>query len=190
MAVKLLLLILALAWSDVTTRGQDNYRPRPRDLTWGAEANGLRMAVWTTPATDKLFIAVRNFSRKKICYCGLLHVSELKVYARKDSVSPWLELWLKTAPQGIAVALCYLNTLKPNEETPSYELRNGERKRLNYSLSLNLREYSFPAEWSGTAEVKIVRPTAYCIGDKYKIGQVESPVVKIKLPFAEAGASR
>ena len=126
--------------------------------------------MWTTPA-DKLFMVVRNVSPKEICYCEP-HTLNIKVYARQDSVSPWLELGLKTAPQNfVLVAICPGIALKPSEETPSYRL-----------LSLDLREYRFPAEWSGSSEVKIVQPTVYCTQDNYKIGQVESPAVKIKLP--------
>lgn len=190
MTVKLLLLILALALSAVTSQGQDNYRPRHKDLSWGVRADGLRITAWTNPATDKVFVAVRNFSTRKICYCDP-GANNFTVYARRDAASQWQALKFKTPPQEVTLtALCDAITLKPNEELPSYELQNGVRNIKNYSFSLDLREYKFPADLSGTVQVKIVQSNVYCNNPKNTVGEVESQTFKIKLPFTEEAARR
>ncbi len=142
--------------------------PEQRAQTWGADVNGLRLAAWTTPATGKLFVAVRNFSRAEVCYCEP-HASNIKVHARKDSASPWLELAIKSAP-AVLVADCPVITLKPGDQTPS-----------NRPMSLDLRNYRFPEDWAGTADVKAVQPTVTCTRDKYDTWQLESPAVRISL---------
>lgn len=189
MTIKLLLLILSLAVLTATATAQDNYRPKPKDLSWGAEADGLRISVWTAPAADKVFVAVRNFSRKKICYCRS-EFNNLTVYARKSAAFEWQPLQFKTPPPVIVVSICIHGILKPNEEMPSYVLQNGARKKKNYSFSMDLREYSFPADWSGTVEAKIVQSNVYCNKSKNKIGEVESPVFEIKLPLTGATVQR
>jgi hypothetical protein len=163
---------------------QDNYRPKKKDLSWGVEAKGLRMSVWTNPATDKVFSAVRNSSTKKICYCQA-DDNNFTVYTRKNAALEWQQLSLKTQPQEVVmVAICIAGTLAPNEEMPSYMLRNAVRKKNNYSFSLDLHEYSFPADWSGTVEVKIAQSNVFCSG-AHKVGEVESRAFEIKLPFTE-----
>ena len=69
-------------------------------------------------------------------------------------------------------------------------LQGSVRKKKNYSFSVDLREYSFPADWSGTVEVKIVQSNVYCNKTGNKIGEIESPAFAIKLPFPEAAAQR
>lgn len=154
------------------------------------------MAAWTNPATDKIFVAVRNFSRKKICYCNPEEIG-FSVYARKNDGSAWQILRNKTwADEMIVLPLCGLINLKPTEETPFYVLENNTRKKTNYTHSLDLREYAFPADWSGTVEVKIEQSLVFCVtGNPEKpkkpyVGIVESPAVKIKLPFTETTAQR
>ena len=51
-----------------------------------------------------------------------------------------------------------------------------------------MHEYSFPSDWSGEVEVKIVQSNLYCYKAQNETGEVESPALKIKLPFAEAAA--
>ena len=186
MTVKLSLLILALALPTITITAQDNYRPKKKDLSWGVKANGLRMAVWTTPATGKAFVAVRNFSTRKICYCNP-EVNNFTVYARKNAASQWQALKFNTPPQEVIILpICHTISLKPNEEMPSYMLRDGVRKKKNYAFSLDLREYSFPSELSGTVKAKIVQHNVYCNQTGNKVGEVESQTFEIKLPFTEA----
>lgn len=184
MTVKLLFLIFCLGFLSAAGAAQDNFRPGKKDLSWGVEADGLRMAVWTNPAADKIFAAVRNFSSKKICYCRV-DGNNFTVYARKNAGSPWQKLEFKTLPEeSVIVPICNTVTIKPNEEMPSYALKNGARKKKNYSFSVDLREYLFPADWRGTVEVKIIQSNVYCGKAKNKLGEVESPAFEIKLPFS------
>lgn len=186
MTVKLSLLLLALALSAVTITAQDNHRPGKKDLSWGVKANGLRMTAWTSPATDKVFIAVRNFSARKFCYCDPM-TDNFTVYARRNAASQWQALTFKTPPQEVTIlAICQAISLKPDEEIPSYILRDGVREKKNHSFSLDLREYHFPSEWSGTVEAKIVQSNVYCNQTGNKVGEVESQTFKIRLPFTEA----
>ena len=191
MTLKLLFSILALVLLTGTVTAQevnDDYRPKGKDLTWGAEAGGLRMAVWTNPATGTIFGAVRNFSSKKICYC-LPHENNYtvyRVYARKNAASPeeWQKLQFKTPPpDGVWVADCLVVNLRQGEEMPVYVLQNGKRKKKNYSFFLDLNKYNFPAEMGDTVEIKLVQFNVYCHKTENKMGEVESPVFKIKLPF-------
>lgn len=188
MTVKLLLLILALALLTVTSLAQDDYRPRKKDLSWGVKADGLRMTVWTNPATDKVFGAVRNFSSKKVCYCKPLG-NNFTIYARKKSASQWQEIPLRPEEikKGTVVILpiCHAITLKPNEEIPP-----PTSPKRNYSFSVDLREYSFPVDWYGIVELKIVQANVYCHNAGNNVGNVESQAIKIKLPFTEAAAQR
>ena len=191
MTVKLLRLLLALAWSTVPSQGQNHYRPKPKDSAWGVRADGLRMTAWTNPATDQVFVAVRNFSNKQICFCDPPGINNFAVYARRNSAAPWQELQFRTPPQPVTLnALCEASTLKPNEEMPFYEWQNGVRQRKNYSYALDLREYSFPAEWSGTVQVKIVQYNIYCTDPINRGGEVESQTFEIRLPFPEEAAQR
>lgn len=185
MTVKLLFLIFSLALLSITGAAQNDYRPGKKDLSWGAESDGLRMAVWTNPAANKIFAAVRNSSAKKICYCQV-EGNNFTVYARKNAASPWQELKFKTPLQEVVILpICTTGTLTSNEEMPSYVVQNGARKKKNYSFSVDLREYIFPADWSGTVEIKITQSNVYCDKHKNELGDVESPAFKIKLPFSD-----
>jgi hypothetical protein len=190
MIVKLLLLILALALLTLTGKAQDDYRPRQKDLSWGAKAGALRAAAWTNPATDTAFVAVRNFSSRMICYCEPPFEVLPALYARRNAVSQWQPIPLKTPPQErTVVAICNTVHVKPNEEMPNYT----RRKKNTYSFSVDLREYSFPADLSGEVEVKFVlhlayAQKAYCTPQKEV--RVESKAFVIKLPFPEAAAQR
>lgn len=199
MKVKLLLLISALAFLTATSAAQDNYRPRKKDLTWGAKAGDLRMAVWTNPLTDTMFVAVRNFSSGKICYCARRFDILPAVYARRNAASEWQEITLKVPPQPvIEVSDCRVVRLKPTEEMPSYARQTAARRKVvkknNYSFSVDLRHYSFPADWSGTAEAKTVlhfdySQSADCSQSGKKV-IIESPIFAINLPFPEAGMQK
>jgi hypothetical protein len=137
------------------------------------------------PANDKVFLAIRNFSTRKICCCDP-EVNNFTVYARKNAASQWQALEFKTRSQEVILTSQSISiNLKPNEEMPSYALQNGMRKKKNYYFSLDLREYSFPADWSGTVEAKIVQHNVYCNKPKNNIGEVESQSFEIKLPFTE-----
>jgi hypothetical protein len=192
MTIKLLFLILSFALLTFTIAAQDNFRPKQKDLSWGIESKGLRMSAWTNLDATKVFIAVRNFSTKKICYCNPEDF-QYTVYARKNAESMWQPLINKTMPDKIIwLPLCHLINLKPAAEKTFYVLKNKVRKKTNYSFSLNLREYNFPADWSGTVEVKIVQPIVLCPKDDFKgepeseyLSEIESPIIKIKLPFTE-----
>lgn len=185
MTLKLLFLIFCLAFLSITGAAQEDFRPGKKDLTWGAGADGLRMSVWTNPAADKIFAAVRNFSPEKICYCRV-DGNNFTVYARKNAASPeWQKLDFKTPPEeSVIISICNTGIIKPKEEMPSYVLENGARKKKSHSFSINLREYIFPADWSGAVEVKIVQSNVYCGKTQNKVGDVESPALKIKLPFS------
>src|SRR5688500_2600890 len=102
MKLKLFFLIFCLTLLSSTSAAQDDYRPGKKDLSWGVEADGLRISVWTNPAADKIFAAVRNSSSKKICYCQV-DGNNFTVYARKNAASPWQELEFKTPPQEVVV---------------------------------------------------------------------------------------
>src|SRR5688500_18702395 len=120
MTLKLLFLIFSLALLSTTGAAQRNFRPGQKALSWGAEADGLRMSVWTNPEAVKVFAAVRNFSPKRICYCRV-DGNNFTVYARKNAASPWQKLEFKTLPQeSVVVAICNTETIKPSEEMPSY----------------------------------------------------------------------
>jgi len=181
MTVKSSLLILALALLTTTSAAQDNYRPKQKDLSWGVKADGLRMAAWTNPATDKVFVAVRNFSTRRICYCDSEDAYPFTVYARKGPTSQWQELKFKEQPQTVTVLpLCRTKTLRQNEE-----MRPDGSPKNDYSFSVDLRVYSFPADLSGAVEVKMVQPNVYCNGAGNTVGEVESRVLMIRLPFNE-----
>lgn len=183
MDVRVLLLILSITVLTVTGTAQENFRPKKKDLSWGVESQGLRMAGWTSPATDKVFGAVRNSSSQKICYCEE-DGDNLTVYARKNAVSGW-QLMLKTQPQEVVkVAICIAGNLKPNQEMPSYILQDNVRKKNNYSFTIDLLRYNFPSNWSGSVEAKIVQFNVYCSGAQ-KVGEVESQPFKVKLPFID-----
>lgn len=182
MTCRLLLLILSLA---LPGTAQDNYRPKKKDAIWGSEARGLRMSVWTNPASYKVFVAVRNSSTKKICYC---HADDnnYTAYARKNAASEWQQLNVKAQPHEVVmVAICTAITIKPNEEMPSYFRQNTVRKKNNYSFSLDLRDHIFPPDWNGTVEAKVVQSNVFCSGAE-KLGEVESQPFEVKLPFTEA----
>ncbi len=187
MIVKLHFLILALALLTVTSNGQDNYRPKKKDLSWGVKADGLRMSAWTNPATDKVFFAVRNFSTKKICYCDP-EFNNFTVKARKNAASQWQELKFKAPSQEVIfLTICNTKTLRQNEEMTFYALQNEVGSKKNY---LDLREYSFPADWNGAVEAKIIQRNVYCPKTKNINGEVESQTFEIKLPFTGAAAQR
>jgi hypothetical protein len=226
MTIKLLLLILALALSTVTGIAQDDYRPKQKDLSWGMKAGFFQMAVWTNSATDTAFVAVRNSSPGWIYYCEPpLNFFSPAVYARRNAASEWQTIKLKRtppqedrpfAPNCISITRwgeenpsrhsCTKVTIKPNEEMPRHTMWNDVQKTENYSFSVDLRQYSFPFDWSGTIEAKFVQnipiliaytPTShtihYCnlISDNPKNEvKVESPVVKINLPFPEAATQK
>jgi hypothetical protein len=184
MTTKLLLLVLNFAFLAVAMTGQENFRPKKKDLSWGREAQGLRMTVWTNPATDKIFAAIRNSSTQRICYCEE-DGDNLTVYVRRDAGSAWQPLMLKTQPQEVVkVAICIAGNIKPNQEMPSYILQNNVRKNSNYSFTIDLRRYNFPSDWSGSVEAKIVQSNVYCSGSQ-KVGEVESQPFKVKLPFID-----
>ena len=194
MVVKLLLLILASAFLTVICTAQDNHRPKQKDLSWGVKAGVFQMAGWTNPAADTVFVAVRNASRKKVCYCksdcgGYLS----KIYARKTAASDWQEIRFKPlSPEEIEkyrcveVSMCFNTTLKPNEEIPFPSRLQNTSPNKNYLLSIDLRRLIFPSDWSGALEVKIAATFVNCRKEKGGVVKVESPVVKINLPFAEA----
>jgi len=170
------LVILALVLSGASTAAQHTYRPK-RDLSWGREAGGLRMAAWTNPAIDTVFVAVRNASGRSICHCEPEHAYSFSVYARSNSALPWQELEFKTRPEDVVtLALCHGTTLKPGQEMPS----DGSPK--DHSFSVDLRGYRFPPDWSGAVDVKIVQSLVYCSQTGNKVGELESPTVRIRLP--------
>jgi hypothetical protein len=171
MTVKLLILIFALTFLTVAGTAQDNYRPKKKDLSWSIKADGLRMTAWTNPATDKVFVAIRNFSTKKICYCDP-QVNNFTVYARKNAASQWQEITLKPPLQEIVVvAICNAINFEPNEEMPSYVLQNGVRKKKNYYFSLDLREYSFPADLRDRLKLRLFNIMFIAINPKTKLAK-------------------
>jgi hypothetical protein len=200
MTIKLLLLILASAFLTVTDIAQDNYRPRKKDLSWSAQAGVLRMAVWTNPATDTAFVAVRNSSSRKICYCEPPFDIIPAVYARRNAASEWQEIKLKSTPseERIFLPVCTTINVTPYDEMPSYTWQTSKvknvRNKNNYSFSVDLRQYSFPADWSGAVEVKFVQyfdyfQNANCVKSRKEV-KVKSKAFAIKLPFPEAAVQQ
>ena len=196
MTRKLLLLICVLAFLTVTSNGQDNYRPKKKDLSWGIRSDGLRMAVWTNPETDKVFAAVRNFTSKPIRYCDSEYGNAATVYARKNAASEWQELKFKApGEERVMLPICLEKVLRPNQEMPLFSFY-GRMPGQNYSFYQDLQEYDFPADWNDTAEVKvahfvIISRNRPCDYDLIKCnGKVESQPVKIKLPFGKAALRR
>jgi hypothetical protein len=200
MAVKLLFLILASALLTINGTAQDNHRPRQKDLSWGAQTGALRMAVWTNPATDTAFVAVRNFSSRVICYCEPPFDIIPAVYARRNAASEWQEIKLKPTPgERTFLPICETIIVTPDDEMPSYTWQTRKEKNVrnknNYSFSVDLRQYSFPADWSGTAEVKFVQYFHYshnanCDKPTSNKAKVKSKAFVIKLPFPEAVTQR
>lgn len=187
MKVKLLLLIFASALLTATSNGQDDYRSRQKDLSWGAKSDAFQMAAWTNPTTDTIFFAVRNALRKKVCYCKSYYGYPIKFYARKTAASEWQEIKPKPLTSEeieksnyVEVSLCFNTTLKPNEEIPLPEQFQNTAQNKNYLHSIDLRRLVFPADWSGAVEFKVTATFVNCS----KVVEVESPIVKIKLPFS------
>ena len=93
---------------------------------------------------------------------------------------------------------CPVVRLKPNEEMPSYARQTAARRKVvkknNYSFSFDLHKYSFPADWSGTVEVKTVIHFDYSqSADCFQPGKkviIESPIFAINLPFPEAAMQK
>lgn len=174
MTIKLLLLIFVLTFLNVASTAQAD---RPANLAWGDYSRGLRMAVWTNPATDQVFYVIRNFSTRKVLYTNL--VMGFEIYARQGVAAKWRRIKLKPAEprEEIALLICY--TVQPKEEVQkSY---------------LDLREYDFPADWNGLVEVRIVRIlslTERMCDKNYRTAKVKSRTFNVKLPLTAAAAQR
>lgn len=176
MTVKLLILIFVLAFFNATTAAQDNYRPAEKDLAWGDSSQGLRMAVWTSPETDRVFSVIRNFSSRKVSYYDIVVYQE--VYARQDAASKWRRIKLKPTEPNEVIALLSCNTIQPKEEVKFY---------------LDLSEYDFPADLNGLIEVRIVwlLSSANRECDKnYRTAKVKSQAFNVKLPLSEVPAQK
>jgi hypothetical protein len=172
MTIKLLLLISALTLASVTGKAQD-YRPAEKDLAWGDDSKGLRMAVWTNPETDQVFSVIRNFSTRQVSYYDIVVYHE--VYARQSAASKWRRIKLKPAEPKEVIALLSCHTIRPKEE----EVRGY----------LDLREYDFPAGWNGVVEVRIVRILSSADGEcdkNYRTAKVKSRTINVKLPLTAA----
>ena len=199
MTIRILLLIFAFALVTTTSEAQD-YRPKKKDLVWGDNAQGLRMAVWTNAETSQVFAVIRNFSAKKICYCDYVLGNFTRLYARKTASSEWQEIKLKPPTQEESENMIHIGSLpcskkkivKPNKEMPPYawwtqgniKPSKSERSK-KYSFVINLNEYFFPSPLSGAVEVKIVQSVFNGRCDEAYLGEVESPKFEISLPFAK-----
>ncbi len=177
----LLLTFLGLAFLTAIS-GQQSNRPSNKDLRWGVEANGFRMAVWTNPANDKVYGAVRNPTSRKLCYCRE-DDDNLGIYARKNAAGEWQAVPFKVAPgEVVKVAICNAERVNPRQEMPAYVLKGSVREKTDYSFVIDLNKYRFPAELGGTAQIKVVQHDVYCGGTKNTTGQIESPPITIKVP--------
>jgi hypothetical protein len=188
--MKLLVCCLMLALTALAIQAQNS---RSKNLTWGRDVQGLRMAVWKDSGNTRLFAAVRNFSDKKICYCDYVLGEFMTLYARKPQ-SEWEIIKLKPQ-EGPVVYIGYLpcsnnKILRPDREMPPYVNWRASRdetarflKGKNYSFEVDLKQYDFPLSWQGTIEVKLVQTifNGHC-DDAYD-GKVESPAISINLPL-------
>lgn len=166
--IKLLLLISALTFVSLIGNAQD-YRPAEKDLEWGDHSNGLRMAAWTNPETDKVFSLIRNFSTRKVSYYDIVVYHE--IHAREDAASKWRQIKLRSTGPNEVIAILSCRSIKPGEEIKTY---------------LDLHEYDFPVDWNGLVEVRIVRILSSIDGEcdkNYRTAKVKSRTFSAKLPL-------
>lgn len=162
-------MISLAAFSFVTAQ---DFRPKKSDLKWGKDDQGLRMAVWTNFEAMKVFGVVRNFSKKKICYCDYVLGKSVKIYARKHFNHQWQEVNFRPPTPEEKANMSYIGSLpcsdnkilQPGKEMPPFKeqflgntqnLKNDEIQ--NYSFAIDLSEYVFPENLSGIVDVKIVQ---------------------------------
>ncbi len=171
-----------------------DFRPNKSDLVWGKDEQGLRMAVWTNPEATKVFAVVRNFSKKKICYCDYVLGNFGKIYARKNSNYEWQEMNFRPATKEeienqtyIGFLPCSDNSiLKPNKEMPPFKSQykgDTEVANQNYSFAIDLSDYVFPSNLSGIVQVKIVQHIFHGRCDNAFEGDLESEYFNTQVPL-------
>ena len=170
----------------------------PVDLSYGPINYGLQMAAWFDPERVTAYCAIRTGSKLSVRYCDYLvgNFEFVSVYARRSSTDAWrriprrrfpFEAYLSAGPTWGNIR--WLRSGKVMPPGPYGDVsRYASRSALRHTFEVDLRGYTFPEDWTGDVECKVVQHMLNDTvnGESTVDRKLESSAFAVRLPIRVA----